>query len=68
MLAAFRHAASVPQIAACFPLMRQLRPHLVDEAAFVAQIIRQQTEGFRLLVAGEVPPAAPGKAARLLIC
>ena len=48
--------------------MRQLRPHLVDEAAFVAQIIRQQTEGFRLLVAGEVPPAAPGKAARLLIC
>ena len=28
--------------------MRELRPHLTDEAAFVAQVARQRAEGYRL--------------------
>lgn len=35
--------------AACFPLMRQLRPHLASEQEFVARWRRQMTDGYRLL-------------------
>jgi GNAT superfamily N-acetyltransferase len=35
-------------IAAAFPLMRTLRPHLADAAAFTAQVQRQRADGYRL--------------------
>lgn len=35
-------------VARCFATMRELRPHLTSEAAFVAQVERQQAEGYRL--------------------
>lgn len=34
---------------ACFDVMRELRPHLTDAAAFVAQARRQAEQGYRLL-------------------
>jgi len=33
----------------CFPLMRQLRPHLASEVEFTARWRRQQAAGYRLL-------------------
>lgn len=39
------------QCLACFALMRELRPHLVDAQAFVAQVQRQASQGYRLLAA-----------------
>ncbi|MEO6872487.1 MAG: GNAT family N-acetyltransferase, partial [Chthoniobacterales bacterium] len=36
------------EIACCFPVMRQLRPHFEEEAAFVAQVERQQRAGYRM--------------------
>ena len=38
-------------LAACFPVLRALRPHLSDPAAFVAQVERQRAQGYRLLAA-----------------
>jgi GNAT superfamily N-acetyltransferase len=35
--------------AACYPLMRQLRPHLESEAVFLARWQRQVTQGYRML-------------------
>lgn len=32
----------------CFPMMRQLRPNLPNARAFLAQIRRQQAQGYRL--------------------
>ncbi|RFC45620.1 MAG: Acetyltransferase (GNAT) family protein [Verrucomicrobia bacterium] len=40
-------AESDADILRCFPVMAQLRPHLV-EAEFVARVRRMQSEGFRL--------------------
>jgi GNAT superfamily N-acetyltransferase len=34
-----------------FDVMKQLRPHLIDTAAFIAQVRRQREEGYRLLAA-----------------
>lgn len=34
---------------ACFSVMRELRPHLTDAAAFAAQVRRQAAQGYRLL-------------------
>ena len=36
---------------ACFDVMRELRPHLADAAAFAAQVRRQAGQGYRLLAA-----------------
>lgn len=36
---------------ACFDVMRELRPHLTDAAAFAAQLRRQVGQGYRLLAA-----------------
>jgi ribosomal protein S18 acetylase RimI-like enzyme len=47
----FRHAESDADIVASFPVLHQLRPHLVDEAETLARVRRQQEEGYRLLVA-----------------
>ena len=46
-----RHADADAAVAACFPVLRQLRPHLADVSAVVAQIGRQRQEGYRLLAA-----------------
>ena len=45
-------AESDDEIRACFPVMAQLRPHLV-EAEFVARVRLMQTSGFRLAALSE---------------
>ena len=45
-------AATDQDILRCFPVMRQLRPHLV-EAEFVARVRLQEHEGFRLALLEE---------------
>jgi GNAT superfamily N-acetyltransferase len=47
----FLHAESDADIVASFPVLQQLRPHLVDGAEFLSRVRRQQEEGYRLLVA-----------------
>ncbi|MEW6268921.1 MAG: GNAT family N-acetyltransferase [Thermodesulfobacteriota bacterium] len=42
-----RVAATDAEIAACHPVMRELRPH-VEEGEFVARIRRQEQAGYRL--------------------
>ncbi|WP_042703866.1 GNAT family N-acetyltransferase [Azospirillum sp. B506] len=37
------------EVAACFPLMRQLRPHLSSKEEFVSRWRRQTAAGYRLL-------------------
>src|SRR5277367_4927259 len=39
---------TVEQILDCYNVMRQLRPHLTDEQAFVEQVQRQFPEGYQL--------------------
>ena len=41
-------ADSPADIVRCHAVMRELRPHFDDEAAFVAQVQRQQAQGYRL--------------------
>lgn len=41
-------ATTPEQIQSCFVVMRQLRPHLTDQLAFVEQVERQFKEGYRL--------------------
>lgn len=48
---ALRHAESEEEVAACFPVMAQLRPDLQDAAEFVARVMRQRGDGYRLLAA-----------------
>lgn len=36
---------------ACFEVMRELRPHLTDAAAFATRVRRQASHGYRLLAA-----------------
>ena len=48
---ALRHAETEPEIAACFPVMVLLRPHLADADEFVARVERQRAAGYRLLAA-----------------
>jgi len=55
-------AESDAAIAACFPIMRELRPLLADAPSFVAQVKRQATHGYRLLALwrGEAVVACAG--------
>jgi ribosomal protein S18 acetylase RimI-like enzyme len=46
-----RHAESEAEVAACFPVMALLRPHLRDAAELVARVGRQRAEGYRILAA-----------------
>ncbi|MGH6739357.1 MAG: GNAT family N-acetyltransferase [Bradyrhizobium sp.] len=46
-----RHAESDPEVAACFPVMRLLRPHLHDATELVTRVARQRAAGYRLLAA-----------------
>ncbi len=48
---ALRHAESEAEIAAAFPVMRLLRPHLGDAGELIARVTRQRAEGYRLLAA-----------------
>lgn len=51
------------QIAACFPVMHELRPHLQDAAELVQRVKRQRQEGFVLAYAADdngVPAACIG--------
>ncbi len=49
--ATLRHAEADTEIAACFPVMRLLRPHLGGAEELVARVARQRAEGYRLLAA-----------------
>ena len=57
-----RHAESDADVLACFPLMRELRPHLASPEDFLARVRRQASQGYRLLAAWEdgVPVALGG--------
>jgi GNAT superfamily N-acetyltransferase len=44
-----REANSEEEVSACFPLMKQLRPHLATETEFVERWRRQRAAGYRLL-------------------
>jgi GNAT superfamily N-acetyltransferase len=46
-----RHAETDADYLACFPVMRELRPHLSDANAFIAQVRRQAAHGYRILLA-----------------
>jgi GNAT superfamily N-acetyltransferase len=39
------------ELAACYPVMRELRPKLLNEAEFIARVERQAGHGYRLLAA-----------------
>lgn len=44
--------ASVQEIAKCYPVMQHLRPHLTEQA-FIAQVQRQFTQGYRMVALSE---------------
>ncbi len=51
--AQLRHAENRADLAKCFSVMQQLRPHITGEADFIERAERQMTAGYRLLVASE---------------
>jgi GNAT superfamily N-acetyltransferase len=57
-----RHVETATDIAVCFPMMVQLRPHLKSAEELVTRVIRQREAGYRLLVAwhGAAPLALAG--------
>jgi hypothetical protein len=40
------------ELRACYPVMKELRPHLASEDAFVAQMLRQYEQNYRILAVG----------------
>lgn len=40
---------NVEEIKACFAVMKELRPHLKDEASFIEQVQRQHKNGYHLV-------------------
>jgi GNAT superfamily N-acetyltransferase len=48
-----QRATATEQIQSCYRVMRQLRPHLTDEQAFVLQVQRQFTQGYLMAYAQE---------------
>jgi len=50
---ALRHAETEQDLRACYPVMRQLRPHLQDEADLIQRILRMRQARYRLLAAWE---------------
>lgn len=44
------YAEMASEIGECWPLMRQLRPHLASPRALVDQAIRQSAQGYKILV------------------
>ena len=57
-----RFADDEDNVAACYPLMRQLRPHLTSAAEFIERWRRQTSAGYRLLAIwrGEEPIVLAG--------
>lgn len=57
-----RYMNDETEVAACFPLMRQLRPHLASEQEFVARWRSQARAGYRLMALRQasVPSALAG--------
>jgi len=57
-----QHAETDAELAACFELVQQLRPHLRSAQEFIDQVTTQSAQGYRLLVVwdGERPVAAAG--------
>jgi GNAT superfamily N-acetyltransferase len=60
-----RHAEGDAEIAASFPLLRQLRPRLADPTELLTRVRRQEKEGYRLLVAWESDRAVGAAGYRL---
>jgi GNAT superfamily N-acetyltransferase len=48
---AIRAVETPSDVAACFPVMQALRPHLRDPAELVERVQRQREQGYRLLAA-----------------
>lgn len=46
-----RHAETEDEIAACFPVMRLLRPHLTGAEELLVRVRRQTEAGYRILAA-----------------
>jgi len=51
MTATLRHAETDAELAACFPVMRMLRPHLTGPEELCARVRRQAQAGYRILAA-----------------
>jgi len=51
MTETLRHAETDAEIAACFPVMRLLRPHLTGAEEFCARVRRQAEAGYQILAA-----------------
>lgn len=51
MTYSFQHLEDTRGFAASFDVMRVLRPQVTDVAAYVAQLLRQAEQGYRLLAA-----------------
>ena len=54
----FRYMDEAADVAACFPLLRQLRPHLASAAELVERWARQKAAGYRLLALWRARPLA----------
>jgi GNAT superfamily N-acetyltransferase len=50
---ALRDVQTDEQLRACYPVMKELRPHLDSEDDFVARVARQRAQGYRILAAWE---------------
>jgi GNAT superfamily N-acetyltransferase len=44
-----RQIETAEELRACFPLMRQLRPHLVDEDDFIRRVASMRAESYAML-------------------
>lgn len=51
MTPTFSHVETAADLAACFPVMRELRPHLADAEEFIERVQRQRADGYLLLAA-----------------
>lgn len=51
MTETLRHAETAADVAACFPVMRLLRPHLASPDELCARVRRQADAGYRILAA-----------------
>ena len=50
---ALRDVRTDEQLRACYPVMKELRPHLDSEDEFMARVTRQREQGYRILAAWE---------------
>lgn len=44
-----KEALTDSEILDCFPTAKELRPHFTDDRAFLAQVLRQQADGYHLM-------------------